>query len=820
MNVRSRENLEAGTSDSAGQTEELAALRERVAELEATAASQAAALLDAEARYRALVEAAPINVFHKDAGGRFIFGNQRFCESLGRPWDEIAGRTDFDFFPRKLAQKYRRDDLRVMETGQSWHDVEEHLSPEGEKRYVETSKTPLYDASGRLVGIQGLFRDITAQRGAELALGDSEARYRSLVESLPLSTWSKGLDGRFTFANQMFCERAGLKLEELIGRTDLDLFREELAEKYRRDDEHVVQSGKVLEAIEEFRQPEGNKLYVQVLKAPVHDAAGRIVGTQGVFWDVTARVEAEAQVERARLAAEEASRAKSQFLANMSHEIRTPLGGILGMTHLMLESEPTPLQREYLGLVEQSAEALLTVINDILDFSKIEAGKLELVEEVFSPVHLVRGLVQLLEPRARQKGLALAANLATDTPARVRGDAGRLRQVLLNLLGNAVKFTERGEVELSLEVEGRDERTVELHLAVRDTGIGIPPDKQQRVFESFEQADGATNRKYGGTGLGLAISQRLVELMHGRIWLESEVGRGSTFHVCLPLALEAGGELAPAAAPREIPPPVRPLRILLAEDSLVNQKYAVALLGKRGHEVVVAADGRQAVNRALAERFDVVLMDVQMPELDGLAATAEIRRYEREIGGHLPIVAMTAHAMQGDRERCLAAGMDGYVSKPLRPEEFLPAAERAAEGLEALAPTAAAAPAAAPSEDLVDWARARARVAGDEDLLAELIDVFLVEFPRSRELLQQAADSGQAPVVGRISHTLKSSFGHFGAGQAAEAAQRLESAGYAGTLTNSQQFLDQLDSAARQVLPVLESFVQQRRSEAARSAQP
>jgi hypothetical protein len=815
MSVRGPEDV-AAESDPSLQAE-LAVLRERVAELEAANSSQAAALLDAEARYRALVEAAPINVFHKDAGGRFTFGNRRFCESLGKQWDEIVGRTDFDFFPRKLAQKYRRDDVRVMETGQAWHDVEEHLSLEGEKRYVEVSKTPLYDASGRLVGVQGLFRDITAQRGAELALGDSEARYRSLVESLPLSTWSKGLDGRFTFANRLFCERAGLTLEELIGRTDLDLFRAELAEKYRRDDEHVVQSGKVLEAIEEFRQPEGNKLYVQVLKAPVHDAAGRIVGTQGVFWDVTARVEAEGQLERARLAAEEASTAKGQFLANMSHEIRTPLGGILGMTHLLLDTEPSALQREYLLLVEQSAEALLTVINDILDFSKIEAGKLELVEEVFSPAQLVAGLVQLLEPRAEHKGLRLASSLQAEIPGWVRGDAGRLRQVLLNLLGNAIKFTERGEVGLDVAVEAFDGQAVELHLAVRDTGIGIPADKQQRVFESFEQADGATNRKYGGTGLGLAISLRLVELMHGRLWLESEPGRGSVFHVSLPLGVvDMVQGSAPPTSPT-IPPPVRPLRILLAEDSLVNQKYALALLAKRGHHVSVASDGRQAVALASRERFDIVLMDVQMPELDGFAATAELRRAERGGQRRVPIVAMTAHAMEGDRERCLAAGMDAYVSKPLRPEDFLPTVERTAEGLETAAP---AAPEAPLSDDLVDWARARSRVGDDEGLLAELIEVFLEEFPKSRAQLQQAVDNGQAPVVGRIAHTLKSSFGHFAAATGAEAAQRLESAGYAGTLANAQQFLDQLDSAARRVMPVLAAFVKQRREVAAGRLDP
>ena len=522
--------------------------------------------------------------------------------------------------------------------------------------------------------------------GVSEELRQARAAYQSIVDSLPLNLLIKDSQGRRVFANKSYLELRGASLADIVGKTDFDLFPAALAQQFSDDDAAILNSGKPMHDVEKHQLADGQQRWIERTKSALRDADGQIVGVQLLFWDVTDREQALIDSREARDAADAANRSKSDFLANMSHEIRTPMNGILGMTDLVLDTQLTPTQREYLQMSQESGENLLAIINDILDFSKIEAGHLELDPTPFAPHDSLGDAVSSLRIRAQTKGLELTFSVAPEVPQMLEGDLGRLRQVLVNLIGNAIKFTDRGEVVLDVSCQSKSQSTCTLLFSVRDTGIGIPADKQARIFEDFQQADRSTTRSHGGTGLGLAISSQLVKLMGGRIEVDSAPGRGSTFHFTVdfpiinstdqeqtpnaPVLDVASNPLRSDAPTQKAVSPLESVRVLVAEDNKVNQTLVMRLLEKLGCQVTVVENGKQALAALSENEFDIILMDVEMPEMDGMSATMEIRRREQDSKQHTPIVAVTAHAIVGDHERCLACGMDDYLSKPLRINEI------------------------------------------------------------------------------------------------------------------------------------------------------
>ena len=464
----------------------------------------------------------------------------------------------------------------------------------------------------------------------------------------------------------------------LVHPDDIAAVQRRLSEAIEREGEHVV----------EYRivRPDGEERHVRWSARCVFDEAKRPVRLTGCVQDVTERKRYEGALVRARVAAEQASRAKSMFLANMSHELRTPMNGVLGMTALALETPLSAEQRDYLEVAHNSGATLLSILNDVLDLSKIEAGKLTLEAVTFSLRTVVQQAIQLLAPRAQQKGIRLYAVLDDHVVPRYLGDPVRVRQLLVNLVANAVKFTERGEVRVEVSCDpDRPERVV---LAVRDTGIGIPEERQRAIFDAFTQADGTTTRRFGGTGLGLTICRELVRLMSGSIEVQSRAGEGSLFRVALTLP-EANelvtdhGVVRPRKASGARPSaPSRSLRVLLAEDNATNARIVRVLVERLGHKVDHVSDGRAALEAIERGAYDLALMDIQMPHVDGLEVTRAVRAREAERGGHLPILAMTANAMKGDEELCLAAGMDGYLSKPISFARFQEALHQHAQAVE------------------------------------------------------------------------------------------------------------------------------------------
>ena len=529
--------------------------------------------------------------------------------------------------------------------------------------------------------VNGMLSDLER---AEREVRESERKFLVMADTAPVLVRIADPDGQSTFFNKAWTDFAGRTEREEEGMGWLDRLHPEDRPRYLKTEFEAAQARTAFVVEYRMRRFDGEHRWVLETRAPRFGNDNAFLGTIGSAVDITERKQLEKALLQAKDAAEEAARAKSDFLAKMSHELRTPMNGVIGTIDLGLQTDLNKEQREYLTVARTSAESLLSLLNSILDFSKLEAKKLQLESIPLSLGQTIRETVDVVLPHAIKKGLRLETNIGDDVPDCFLGDPLRLRQVLLNLLSNAMKFTERGSVVVQVRTLDRSIGDARLEFAVTDTGIGIAKQKQRSIFEAFSQADGTITRRFGGTGLGLAISSQLVQLLGGQLLVDSEEGKGSTFRFAIRLLTDQSQQFVRArdvirnrrgfdkwgAANRK-------LRILVADDNAVNRLVATRMLEKRGHQVVAVETGIQAVTTLGDETFDIVLMDVQMPEMDGLEATRLVRARELGTGQRIPILALTAQAGAEDRERCLAAGMDGYVAKPIQPAELFESVEKA-----------------------------------------------------------------------------------------------------------------------------------------------
>ncbi len=909
------------------------------------------ALRKSEDRYRDLFENTTDLIQSCAPDGKLIYANRAWCEALGYSADEVSGLSIFDIIHINSRQHCLEMFKRVM-SGETVDGIEAtFVTKDGSTIRVEGSSSCRFK-DGLPVATRSIFRNITKRHRAEQALWKSEQQLQAILDNSSAVIYLKDYWGQYILINKRFEKLFNIAQDLAVGKSDFDLFPRDVAEVFRADDLKVFEAGKALEFEETVPHEDGPHIYLAI-KFPLLDRSGEPYALGGIAADITERKRIDAEVKRARDAALESTRKKAEFLANMSHEIRTPMNAIIGMSGLLFETQLSGKQREFATTVRSSAEALLSLINDILDFSKIEAGKLTFEVMDFDLYNAVEGAIDFVAEQANAKGIELSSLIESDVPTLLWGDPSRLRQVLTNFLSNAVKFTEKGNVSILITKQSVSGGHTTIRFEVSDTGIGIPEQAQLRIFDAFSQAEGSTARKYGGTGLGLAICKQLVELMGGKIGVESTPGKGSKFwftanferqavtadqtapesklrglkvlvvddnatnrnqlhsqivswrmrngtakggeealailrresaahdpydiaildlkmpemdglilarkikedpsiagtRLLMMTPLESGDESAilEAGVERCLTKPIKhsqlfdcllmlagsstetksaaqnditgdeivdtrrsenELRILVAEDSGINQRVAQLQLEQLGHSADLVSNGVEALRALERDTYDVVFMDCHMPEMDGFEATRQIRKREGN-NRHTTIIAMTASASDGDREECLAAGMDDYISKPVNPEALREAIERKRpRDRDALGTQIGTELSGSRSGKVVDTKTLDAlrdlQTATDGDFLNEIIDLFIKETPHRLSAIKGALANSNARLLAQQAHALKGSTVQLGATRMTDLCEILEEQGRNESIGAAPGVAETLEEEFQRVCEVLQ----------------
>ena len=754
------------------------------------------ALQESEDRFRIMADSCPAVMWVTSAAGRLEFINRTGREFIG------ARRGPSENF--KWQSLIHPDDARyVADCGRA---VREHASFRGEARFLRADgewrwfagyMEPRFSANGEYLGMVGLGPDITERKHAEQALQRSEEKFRQLAENIHEVFWMMPAGGD----GMLYVSPA---YESIWGRTCDELYSNPMswAESIHPADREQAMGlfarqmqGEALESEYRIQTPDGKEKWIRDRAFPIRDPRGKLIRVAGIAEEITERKRYEEELIQARQAADAANLAKSRFLANMSHEIRTPMNGVIGMVQLLLESDLTSEQRRYTSVAQSSGRALLALIDDILDLSKIEARKIVLEKRSFQLAHVVEDVVQLLRVQAKAKGLGFRSSVSPDIPSLLQGDSHRLRQVITNLAANAIKFTEGGEVVLDAVLESRTPSRIMVRISVTDTGIGVRPDQIADLFQPFAQADASTTRRFGGTGLGLTISKQLVEMMGGAMGVRSAEGRGSTFWFTV--ALEPAPATETPSAPdsaaeaastgRGAGCGARDVRVLVAEDNSVNREVALAQLRKLGYAASTVVNGVEAVEAVRSGSYDLVLMDCEMPVMDGFEAA---RRIRQSLGSKIPIVAVTADAMPADRDHCLKEGMDDYMTKPVELrklaqllDKWLPPTAEAAKLPGGLGPPAGA------DAAVFNEAALLHRLMEDRALARIVLTGFVADVPKRLSSLRQRLAAEDGPGARMQAHALKGAAATVAAESLQALASAIEKAGGAGQLAQCGELL-------------------------------